>query len=968
VRGHHIYTRSWFEYGSKSSNAGTFTVELTNGIFGGDAERTISESLKPMFDAVPEALAPRNTGKSLLRIFHLSPETTILSRSWYVTDEITERGIVPYSYSLILTEKDNEAFLGQPDKTFLSVSFEAYKDFAARAKANPNTPTVPSSEYDLQMQDVIAALPIDEGLWVHTLGFSQDLFIRYFASLCKTICGKANARIGVILPADINSEDFILATMVLLPLFMRKKFGAASHWTGMMDGSGTRVIQGIQLLCYFEEMPISEQELTIIDLTGAGRHKYTEDKLTHYAAWVWENLNHMDNLSIFDAFLNKHFGRVLSRMPFDVVENCFELWFYNSQDNISLPIAQYIIKIISESFAKSFATYPFVHDRLIKSLVSLHSVINAARRGEPTEEIKTLTVDTIQAICQFASNGEEKARNLAFAMNEYFCASGDWGKAEVTASYLAWLLLQPNISPDIEKDCVEAFFANINCKDEKCKKIFSDALTRFCMRNRQVMLADTELSDKAFANYSDASFALYGANDDKLPPSFFQLPERQGHERISSQRFFQLEELNLTCLDLVPNISRWRTAHSLSADLPEDKKCELYEMYYKRLEGNKRGLILALEDSGCLQILVRSGGNTANEIKGFFVDRFKELWNPAERRFAADKTWVDIGDWLNRFQNLGWRWDADYIDEIRKTVNFDCYSALPELTDKLLPDSIEVIRKLYGDNSLITGIRDIDKAGINEQEFFPIIQRFNDDTPLERSAFLKRMKYWYDRQANPKMEWAMALTLAKSPGRFQWEEFLELRRYKRVNASANPSVDDAVDVFTAISEAKHFSSRQTNILDSVNDAIDNLFSSGFGVQVFSDENAIRAFERISESGYWKRGKGEYIASKLSDIDKDKAIGSEILDRYCPPIRRYAVNTLESHGSSPPIGVLMLISLDLIITILSSIFLLHFGKDLAGAILGFTFAFWLPCILSAFLFISIVASLVLLFHRTGGKSS
>jgi len=190
-----------------------------------------------MCATVPEAVAPRNTGRSLLRIFHLSPDTTIVGRSWFITDEITGRGTVPYAYNLIFRGRnDREAFLNHPAKAFSSDAHEPYRSFCARVITDAPAPI--SAEYDPKSADYTDQFVFSRNDWIESFGFDENLFTNYFANLYKAVCSRGNNKVGVILPGERGQREkdgqrgelLILATLSLLPMFMKKS--SARRHTG----------------------------------------------------------------------------------------------------------------------------------------------------------------------------------------------------------------------------------------------------------------------------------------------------------------------------------------------------------------------------------------------------------------------------------------------------------------------------------------------------------------------------------------------------------------------------------------------------------------------------------------------------------------------------------------------------------------------------------------------------------------
>jgi len=94
----------------------------------------------------------------------------------------------------------------------------------------------------------------------------------------------------------------------------------------MMDGGSSGATNGLQLLCYWDEVPVSDARFPVIDLTKLGGNINWGTIAKKYAGWVWSHLDDVRTLSKFEAFLVNVFDSVLDRMPFEVVEDCFSLW------------------------------------------------------------------------------------------------------------------------------------------------------------------------------------------------------------------------------------------------------------------------------------------------------------------------------------------------------------------------------------------------------------------------------------------------------------------------------------------------------------------------------------------------------------------------------------------------------------------------------------------------------------------
>ena len=224
----------------------------------------------------------------------------------------------------------------------------------------------------------------------------------------------------------MNSEKFILATLSLLPRFMKRKFAAVSKWTGMMDGSGCNAVNGIQLLCYYEELPVSESGFPVIDLTGAGKHANIAAPTfpeANYTAWIWENMDEYRKLFDYDEFVESTFLSVLNKIPFEVIANTYLLWQYRNVDNYE--IAKISLLLIAGSFAKNFSKFEFIDNTLEKVIGRLLKNL----------EISDYDDKKVQATCVLAANGSAGAKKLVEALFSELKSGECWDRLAIVLQY-----------------------------------------------------------------------------------------------------------------------------------------------------------------------------------------------------------------------------------------------------------------------------------------------------------------------------------------------------------------------------------------------------------------------------------------------------------------------------------------------------------------------------------------------------
>jgi len=877
MRGHHIYTRSWFEYGSKSKNAGTFTVELTNGIFGDKTDDVIYNRLNPMCAAVPEALAPRNSEQSLLRLYHIPPDASVVSRSWFVTDEITERGTVPYSYSLIFKgERDNDIFLQNPEKAFAKDSFERYENF--RARVGPDAPSAVSAKYDPRGDDYTQPFKFTKDDWIGTFGFDRELFILFYSSLCKAVCSKSGAKVGAILPLNRDGETFILAVLSVLPMFLKRKFGAAANWAGMMDGNSSNAVNGLHLLCYFDESPISDSKFPVIDLTPAKRHENVDAKISEYAGWVWDNLDDAGLLAGFEGFLGENFPAVLDKMPYDVIENCFSLWstFIAGNGELGYSQAAHLIKETADNFAKNFTKFPLISEYIRKCMTVLRSGLSGGSQG-------ALTVPVIQAICLLAANGEEISKGFAFDIYTFFTAQNDLKKSGAVLPYCAGLLENPNITPDFEERICGMMAAALKCDDANSVKTAQEAIYKYCCRKRAAVLADRADQRKALSDYREMAAALYLSMNGKLTGEIFKTPAPDSPGLSCAESFCELMEFDIKSLGFVPDPEHWGISADWVKNLPEERRSALFVLYYSKVADKRRCFLYLEREMPELLLALMKDGDVLDEIKNVYTDMFDSEWREGDRSPKNDQTWADLLKWKERLDKLGFPPDDAVFENIRGSVNLR-KDILVQISGKISRASLSAIYKLYKSDfrimSLACLLNLIDNAAngeLNEEKQRDILKGYPERDLIFRDAKY-RMEFWYDKYRNETVLWALEMTRAvMMNNEFDVDAFLSLCRPKHENPSGT---QDVLDILKAM---KMWNGLENSAYRPINSAFQSffeekyLYGAGYSTveNIFTKKDVIAAFKNL-RMPEWKRPTGKKIADILK---QNKRIDSDIIQEY-----------------------------------------------------------------------------------------
>jgi hypothetical protein len=789
LKGHHIYTRSWFEYGSNAKNAGTYTVELTPGLFRENRDEAIYSKLNPKCAAVPEALAPRNSDKSLFRIFHPFPDVSVTCRSWFVTDEITGRGTVPYTASLVFQGEDNRRFLLAPAKAFDAPSYEPYGSYIRRV--GPDAPAAPSDRYDPHDEDYAQPAAFTADDWARALGFDAELFGLFYVSLCKAVAGKAGAKIGVRLPRGTDSEKLILATLSILPMCLKRKFGASSAWTGLMDGAASAAIDGMQLICYYDENPMSDAGYPVIDMTPERRHRNLGAGASNntypgaYAAWVWGNIGDPAALSGFEKFINTTFRAVIDKMPLEVLSTCFYLWrlFVDERPELTFDLAAEAAALITEAFARNVSRFPFLEENL---KICLHVIADALLHGnfKPAH---------IQAICKLAENGNAHAASLVGPLYERYRKAERWDAvAPMLGHFAAALLGEKEVGGAAER-AVPFLLDGLKARDEECVSISQDALLKFAYRLRSAIIAGGASSDANIDAYKQVTKALSAKA--KLPSSFFALPDITA---VRSEDWLRLEIFNIRELRYTPAAKQWGAIVQLLTRFSERDVTEMAKLYWGTVHESDRaayiGELDAAEAYDAIGLYVRRPdalGDISGAIDEIYTGIFSAAWGTAGREAGDGATWDFIGAWITKLKTIGFR-DSDGIFNAMKLRIGLREPQLRAMAREISEGALDIIGELWGEAGgdvadTAAFMRNVDYAAADpydvsrEERLYREIVSGVADGGRAR-LYAQRLLRWYEREEFPRLEWAVTIVAAEMPqsnGRFNVDDIFRLREGKR---------------------------------------------------------------------------------------------------------------------------------------------------------------------------------------------
>ncbi|MDR0935256.1 MAG: hypothetical protein LBM98_01075 [Oscillospiraceae bacterium] len=895
MRGHHIYCRSWFKYGSNVKNAGTYTIELSpEDILGANSDDVLMKRVEPLCATVPEALAPRDSGVNILRLYHPAPDTSIVSRSWYVNDIITGRGTVPYTFSLIFSATDNENFMKFPVTAFTIDAFEPYKSFAGRV--SDDAPAKPFAKYDPKAEDYTAPHTSGGDVWGNI--FNKNKFTDFYVSLCKAVCSnKSNEKVAVILPKNADGERFILAVFTLLPVFIKKRFGAASAWTGLMDGSGSTAVNGLQLLCYRDELPASEAKYPVIDLSG--NYNLPPFNITRQeaelAAWVWDNIENKSELDKFENFLNDNFTEVLEKMPFEVIAIAYDMWqnFTVNRGNMQNPplaLAAEMLVTIAAKFTKNFAKFEFIKTVLDSCVKKISA---DAAGGADTSEI---TVEVIRKICVLASNGAE-TRDLLDNLYKRLYNDKSWDKLAVVLTYYASVLSDPNSSGKMESYICNVFLECLNCGERDCEGIAQDSIAKFCIRKRQIALSVANNSTEPLEKYIEYSSVLFSIN--KLSAQLFFLPESVSKETQAIENFYELEKFDIKRLDYIPDAAHWKTAVNWAAKLDAERQGVLYKLYFEKI-AEKFAFLETLEKLNYAHFLIRGENSKIAAVLELYIQAFLRGLSGA---IESAGFWAYVQSWLERFDRL--ELTSYGVRAVMKERIALSTGTLRKLAAIAPPETISTIKTLYDKDGEITEGSDlcsrIDAVKNGRDSYGAIVSELNDHSIQNWELCIRRLTYWNNLSQGADFELALAIAFAIQAGTYGEknliaETFLKICRGEREQSD----VKDLTAIFSAvavINRNEEYSDVYRNeIFNALNSEISNISENS----AFTAESVKGAFKRIRNC----ENKAELCDTITEKLRSDSAISDEFKRLYRPEGQIYAAQNSESDNSTAWLNVVI----------------------------------------------------------------
>jgi len=736
--GHSIYTRSWFALGSKTKNAGTYTVEQTARIFN-DTDSGTESKLTAFCAAVPESLAPRGTDKSLLRISHPTADSTAVSRSWFVNDMITGRGTVPYTYSLIFQGPANNAFLSAPSHAIAPNAMESYDSFCRRVNENPESPTVPATEFDPQKDDYVVPRVMKQADWQSKYRIDEAAFIKLFVSLMRSICGRGTDKVSVVLPGSVSGEEFLLDAMVCLPMFLRSKFGGSSDWTGPTDGQSAQSLTGIHLVCYHEETPSSFAKFPYFDLTGrVVRSENYREALPNeraFAQMLWNELENPVIIPKFETWLYSEFADIADQMKFGMAANCF--WMQTNPLTESNALEW--LKLITRSFKTLYSRYRFIDENLNKALELLNGNI-------PADLLEN--TDLVSTVIEMAKNGKTQAVNFTYDLYHTAIAGNHIESAASALEYFSTVL-----EKDYSNKRIAAIFQEaMPLQNENIRKTAISTYRKYCLHLRKTALTSSIPDDRnaAFESYKEASQLLkqYDIIDPKeLNAEFFDLGTLLGGSKFPCKRLIPVSEYDMKSLGFIPDADYTVSAfeHFMEDDNKNDwmALCELfYSFIHEEDYAALSRFLTELYAKPCWEYVFKASPEIHDEIlrdriNADFQTSWKQFVSNRSDPFSEEITWQALQNHGKNLQKMQLS-----IEEIRSlflSVIKLNYPQLDSLYRSFPDDSAgrKMLAFLYKQE-----VENIKRTLQMEQEEFERQQRAR----LEREAYEREQRRWQQQQ------------------------------------------------------------------------------------------------------------------------------------------------------------------------------------------------------------------------------
>lgn len=365
MQGKHLFLRCK----DAQNNAGTWTAAITAGILTQNEVRDLIEPRCNVNESFAQACMSNNNANSILRIYHPSSDLTVVTRTAWTTDRLTEafgrKGA--YSVSCVLTESDSEQFAEQYEGAFDPAFFESYDSLLERARANGGKVTIGPSRDIFTYPKSRCASDVFKKIGVNAELFSY-IMEGVYAAIHK------NSHFVVILPhslqiaweqqGDNTAELLAQAIMECLPPQTRSLFGFVSHWNSNLDD---RMIDGMHLVFVQDSLAealnkIRTSSVAVVDLESRRYFGLDLSEAPSYFRFLWEHISNYDQVERFWAYGEENYAKLLHNMPDSAaaMECIYLLSMYESQQEHSPNLEQSVFLTSAKLFAGAGTAVPYI--------------------------------------------------------------------------------------------------------------------------------------------------------------------------------------------------------------------------------------------------------------------------------------------------------------------------------------------------------------------------------------------------------------------------------------------------------------------------------------------------------------------------------------------------------------------------------------------------------------------------------
>ena len=776
MTGHHIFTRFWYEYGSNVRNGGTFSVELTEGVFEPNINEVIKKRINPIYEKTQPSIAGYSQEHSLLRIFHPTTDSTVVSRSYYVDDKITDRGIVQYSFGIVYDKAENEHFLKNPARAFELTAFEPYDEFVTRVK--PDGTLAYSNKYDpkTNKDSATESKSIIRENWV-SFGFNKETFVNFFVSLGKVITAqKGEHKVALILPSGINSEALIHAVLSIIPQWYKRKFGAVSRWSGSMKGGDAAAIFNMQLVCYIATQPPNSTEDAIIDLTGDNMHRNIspitiEQRIL--AQWYWEHIDDDRGRDELFAKMEGLYKQIIDKMPFEIFAHCFWLWYviektlkYKTEE-VTFDVAAQAICSLASAFGIKIKDY-------FRNNLMLSTVFRIFRDKLDSNTVSNVDARTATALCVLADGdicvGEEfKTRDFIKPLYEKLLEIKSWKVLVPILQYYTKISRNEHPKDRID-EALSMFERTLNCSDRKSADEAALVLSKYAnalvastlskgeetLEERYKMIALMLKKAGRQINIDVTSFENVPKNE-KTSKSFYTI------EKFNREEIANLGPPGNKQLDAVVNGLQWLPQEKVDAALSD-----LLSLYWQSDEIKdveiKRKYIHYLRENKKIYLFVKYNVGL-EDIRKIYEQELDAAFDKNEivknGITSVDNLIIALNEWFLKIIDCGFS-NKDVIFavfyskfELLGDVNNLCAKMSPNKATLLIdmlessndPMFLKEVNMLYRFDEIV-------EAGDNFSLTFKLWQDSQEQYRLK--LYAERMDYWIARKQVISVEWALS--------------------------------------------------------------------------------------------------------------------------------------------------------------------------------------------------------------------